>query len=200
MPGAAQQHQRLLAQREQPQPRWRLAGQADQGQVELARDDLAGQAGRARGGLAQVHGHPRVRVVEPAEQFGQVDGAGGGQRAHGERAAQPGPGLGHRILRGLRRGQRGPGLGEQGLAGVGQRHPVPVPVEQHRAELAFQALDGAGHAGLHHMQPARGPGEGQFLGHHHEFPQALQRRQLTCVDLGTGFPAVRRDHHHLPCR
>ena len=200
MARGADEHQALLADRAQPQPARRLAGQCQQGQVELPGDDLAGQPVRPGGGLAQVHGDLGVRRVEPAEQPGQVDRAGGGHGADGEGAAQPRAGLGDRILGRLGSGHRGAGLGQQGLPGVGERDPVPVPVEQHRAEFPLQGLDRAGHPGLDDVQPPRSPGERQFLGDNDELPELVQSRQLTGVITGAGLPAVLGDHHHLPCR
>jgi len=145
----ADQQQRLLGQREQAQPGRGLTGQGQQREVEIARDYLTGQSRRAGRGLPQVYRNPRMRAVEPAEKLGQIDMTGGHHGAHGQRAPQPGLSLGHRVLGRLRRGQRGPGFREQRLARVGQRDPVPVPVEQRRAQFARsrRTVTGGGPAG-----------------------------------------------------
>jgi len=68
-------------------------------------------------------------------------------------------------------GQQLAGTHQQALALGGERDPPGRAGEQADAEPALQAADVAAERLLGHVQPCRGPGEMQLLGHRHERAQ-----------------------------
>jgi hypothetical protein len=64
-----------------------------------------------------------------------------------------------------------PGAWEQRLASRGKRHGAAVPVEQARAEDAFQGLDLLRQRWSGNVQPRGGPAEVEFAGDGHEVAQ-----------------------------
>jgi hypothetical protein len=108
-------------------------------------------------------------------------------------ACLPGPARG-----GSDRLQGGPGIAQQDLPGRSEPDLPGSPLKQHHAELPFKAADRAGQRGLRHAQPVGGATEVQFLGDNHEFPNALQRWQSTCVYAIFLWKIAFIGHGHLP--
>jgi hypothetical protein len=152
-----------------------VGGAVDEGHVQLG---VGGRAGQGRSGVvAEPDAHLGVRAAEAGQQRRQVDHAEGLDRSDVQRAAQHTADSGDRVASLVGRAERPPRCRQQRPSGLGECHVAAVADEQPGAHLAFERVDRRAQARLDHVDPGRGPGEVQLLGHGHEMGQLTQLHQ-----------------------
>ena len=147
----------------QPGP---VDGPVDKGDVEFAVGYRPRQlAGRRVG---QPKGDPGMGLAEAREKGGQIDHAQGLNGADLQLTPQHAPETRHRVATLVQGGQAPSSGGQERPPGLREGDPAVVPHEEGVTEFPFESLDRGAQAGLHHVDPRRGAGEMQLLGHGNE--------------------------------